>query len=486
MTNKQPFDDLLIAIAEYVCKVPAFSNEACQTARASLADALGCAIFSLKFKECTKVLGPAVSGTTVPNGCRVPGTAFVLDPIRGAFNIGAMIRWLDYNDTWLAAEWGHPSDNIGGILAVADYVSRTNIVKGKQPLLVKDLLDAIIQAHEIQGVLALENSFNRLGFDHVILVKIATTAVVTRLLGGTSEQVLIALSNAFIDTGPLRTYRHSPNTGSRKSWAAGDATSRGVFLAMLALQGEMGYATALSTPKWGFNDVILKGKSLTLPQPFGCYVMENVLFKVSFPAEFHAQTAVECALLLHPQIVNRIEEIDSVDIATHESAIRIIDKKGPLHNPADRDHCLQYMVAIGLIYGHLTANHYENDVALDPRIDALRNKMHVVENTDYSRDYLDPQKRSIANAITIKLKDGTVFGPIEIEYPFGHRKRRQIGLKLLFEKFERNLYTHFIPEQVDKLRVIFQDHRGLTTLSVPCMMDLFAQEFVLKQFIVKK
>lgn len=486
MTSKQPFDDLFIAIADYVCKPPAFSNEAYQTARASLADALGCAVYSLKFKECTKLLGPVVPGTVVPNGCRILGTPFVLDPIRGAFNLGAMIRWLDYNDTWLAAEWGHPSDNIGGILAVADYVSRTNIAKGKLPLTVKDLLDAIIQAHEIQGILALENSFNRQGFDHVILVKIATTAVVTRLLGGTHEQILTAVSNAFIDAGPLRTYRHAPNTGSRKSWAAGDATSRGVFLAMMALQGEMGYATALSTPKWGFHDVILKGNAVVLPQPLGCYVMENVLFKVAFPAEFHAQTAVECALLLHPQIVNRLNEVESIEISTHESAIRIIDKKGPLHNPADRDHCLQYMVAIGLIYGQLTAHHYENDVAADPRIDALRLKMHVVENKEYSRDYLDPQKRSIANALKIRLKDGTVIGPIEIEYPFGHRKRRQVGLKMLFEKFDRNLYTHFIPEQVDKLRVIFQDHRGLITLSVPCMMDLFAQEYVLKQFIIKK
>ena len=386
------YDEINEIIADYVMNYEINSDEAYQTALACLADSLGCALLALQFKECTKLLGPVVPGTIVPGGCRVPGTNFVLDPIRAAFNIGTLIRWLDYNDTWLAAEWGHPSDNLGGLLAVCDFIGQQRDTQQQSPLIVLNLLTAMIKAHEIQGCLALKNSFNRIGFDHVILVKVATTAVCTHLLGGTQDQIKAALSNAWIDTEPLRTYRHAPNTGSRKSWAAGDATSRGVMLAMMALQGEMGYASALSAPRWGLYDVLFQGKPLVLERPLGSYVMENVLFKIAFPAEFHAQTAVECALHLHPSVKEKWQEIESIEIGSHESALRIIDKKGPLKNPADRDHCLQYMVAIGLIYGNLTAEHYEEATAHNPLIDELRAKMTVNEIAKYSVDYLRSQQ----------------------------------------------------------------------------------------------
>lgn len=466
--NAKTYDEALVVIADYLERPPAFSDEAYQTARACLADAMGCAILALQYPACTKLLGPVVPDTVVPNGSHVPGTAYVLDPIRAAFNIGTMIRWLDYNDTWLAAEWGHPSDNLGGLLAVADYRSRTNI-----HLTVHNLLQAMIQAYEIQGVLALQNSFNRIGFDHVILVKVATAAVVTKMMGGSYQQILDVLSNAWIDTGPLRTYRHAPNTGSRKSWAAGDATSRGVNLAFMTLQGEMGYPTALSAKHWGFYDVLRQGKAFVFERALGHYVMENILFKVAFPAEFHAQTAVECAVLLHPKIRGRFEDIDRVDIDTHESAIRIIDKKGQLHNPADRDHCLQYMVAIGLLHGHLTAEHYEEEAARDPRIDVLRNKMYVREHPQYSKDYLDPEKRSISNALRITFRDGTVLDPVEIEFPLGHRRRRKEGLTLLFDKCRANLNTHYPQSQVEKIVGVLQDHEKLSALPVSAFVELF-------------
>src|SRR5690625_3279611 len=369
---------------------------------------IGCGILALSYPECTKLLGPVVPGTVVPNGTRVPGTSHVLDPVRGAFNIGTMIRWLDYNDTWLAAEWGHPSDNLGGILAVADYISQSRAAKGQSPLAIRDVLEMMIKAHEIQGILALENSLNRVGLDHVLFVKIATTAVVTKMLGGGREEINNALSNAWLDNSSLRTYRHAPNTGSRKSWAAGDATSRAVLLAQLAVKGEMGYPSALTAPGWGFQDVLFNGQTLTLARPLDTYVMENVLFKVSYPAEFHAQTAAEAAIQLYPKIKDRLHEIDQITINTHESAIRIIDKQGPLHNPADRDHCLQYIVAIGLLKGDITADDYEDEVAMDPIIDQLREKMVVTENKQYTTDYLDPNKRSIANALQVHFTDGTV------------------------------------------------------------------------------
>jgi 2-methylcitrate dehydratase len=469
-TKSQP-DPLLAEIAEYVINKIIHSEEAYQTAVHVLMDTLGCGFLALRFPECTKLLGPIVPGTVVPNGARVPGTQFVLDPVQAAFNIGAMIRWLDYNDTWLAAEWGHPSDNLGGILAAADYISRRRLANGQELLKMREVLTALIKAHEIQGVLALENSFNRVGLDHVLLVKVASTAVVTALLGGSQQEIINALSNAWIDNSSLRTYRHAPNTGSRKSWAAGDATSRGVRLAMMAMMGEMGYATALSAPQWGFEDVLMHGKKVTLAHQLDSYVMEKVLFKVSFPAEFHAQTAVECAIKLHPEIVNRLDTIEKIRITTHESAIRIIDKKGPLNNPADRDHCIQYMTAIGLIYGELTADHYEDEAAADPRIDALRDKMEVVENRQYSRDYLDPEKRSIANAVQVFFKDGSKTDNIVCEYPIGHRARRAEAVPLLHEKFRENVATRFPKRQQQEILQLFENRATLEEMPVNVFME---------------
>lgn len=462
------YDDAITLIADYLCHTKITNEDAFDTARACLADTLGCAILALQFPACTKLLGPIVEGTIVPNGCRVPGTKYVLDPILAAFNIGTLIRWLDYNDTWLAAEWGHPSDNLGGLIAIADYL-RTS----KHPLKVKDLLTCAIQAHEIQGQLALQNSFNRVGLDHVILVKIATCAVVTKMMGGSFEEICKAVSNAWIDLGPMRTYRHSPNTGSRKSWAAGDATSRGVQLSLRTLQGEMGYPTALTAPKWGLYDVIFKGKPFSFEMPFGSYVMENVLFKISFPAEFHAQTAIECALQLYPKVKDKWDEIDNIEIETHESAIRIIDKKGPLKNPADRDHCLQYMVAIALLYGNVTADHYEDEVAANPSIDELRSKMRVKEDLQFSKDYLDPSKRSIANSIKVVFKDGTVVGPVKVEYPIGHRLRRTEGLPILYDKFLSNLKTHYSPSKSEELVELFQNKSKLENMPVSTLLEMF-------------
>lgn len=465
-------DTLLLQIADYVVDQEIEREEAYQTARYVLIDSIGTAVLALRYPECTKLLGPLVPGTIVPNGARVPGTPYVLDPVQAAFNIGCLIRWLDYNDTWLAKEWGHPSDNLGGILAVADYLSRQRLSQGKAPLTMKDVLTASIKAHEIQGVLALENSFNRVGLDHVLLVKIATTAVVAGLLGGGKEEVVNALSNAWIDNASLRTYRHAPNTGSRKSWAAGDATSRGVWLAMMAMRGEMGYPTALTAPTWGFQDVLYKGQSVVLSRPLGSYVMENILFKISFPAEFHGQTAVECAFKLHDQVKDRLDEIEEVIITTQEAAKRIIDKRGPLYNPADRDHCLQYMVAIGLIFGELTSEHYEDEIAQDPRIDALREKMTVVEDPAFSRDYLDPEKRSIANALKIRFRDGTETEKVVIEYPIGHPRRRQEGIPKLLQKFEENMKTRYPQKQLEQIKELVYDHEKLLATSVPEFMDL--------------
>ena len=470
--NRPPFDPLLCQIADYVCDHNITSDEAFATARYCLLDTLGCGLLALKYPACTKLLGPVVPGTVVPNGARVPGTKHVLDPIAAAFNIGTIIRWLDFNDTWLAAEWGHPSDNLGAILAVTDFISRSKARR----YTVRDVLTAMIKAHEIQGVLALENSFNRVGLDHVLLVRIASTAVATQLLGGTREQIINAVSNAWVDGGALRTYRHAPNTGSRKSWAAGDATARAVQHGMMAMKGEMGYPTALSAKTWGFCDVLFKGNPIKLARPFDSYVMEHVLFKISFPAEFHAQTAVEAAFKLHPLVKNRLEEIDRVEMLTHESAIRIIDKKGPLNNPADRDHCLQYMAAIGLIYGALTADHYEDDVAGDPRIDALRAKMVVKEEPRYSREYLEADKRSIANAIQVFFKDGSKTDKVEVEYPVGHRRRRKEGIPLLVEKFITNAETCFSPKRVATIRSLFEDVGRLEKMPAPEFVEHFVAE----------
>ncbi|HEX4341867.1 MAG TPA: bifunctional 2-methylcitrate dehydratase/aconitate hydratase, partial [Verrucomicrobiae bacterium] len=445
--NRPPFDPLLCQIADYVCDFNVTSEEALRTARYCLMDTLGCGLLALKYPACTKLLGPTVPGTIVPNGARVPGTNFILDPVTAAFNIGTLIRWLDYNDTWLAAEWGHPSDNLGAILAVADYMSRSKL----RQFTVRDVLVAMVKAHEIQGVLALENSFNRVGLDHVLLVRIASTAVATQMLGGTREQIINAVSNAWIDGGALRTYRHTPNTGSRKSWAAGDATARAVQHGLMATKGEMGYPTALSAKTWGFSDVLFRGNPIKLARPFASYVMEHVLFKISFPAEFHAQTAVEAAIKLHPQIKNRLDEIARVEMHTHESAIRIIDKTGPLNNPADRDHCLQYMTAIGLIYGNLTADHYEDETAGDPRIDELRAKMVVKEEPRYSREYLEADKRSISNSVQVFFQDGSATDRIDVEYPVGHRRRRAEGIPLLVKKFITNAETCFSPNRVEDI-----------------------------------
>lgn len=472
--KRPPPDPALVDIAGYVLAYDVTqSREAMETARYCLMDTLGCAILALNYPACTKLLGPLVPGATMPGGARVPGTPYELDPVRAAFNIGAMVRWLDFNDTWLAAEWGHPSDNLGGILAVADYLSRRAVAHGRAPLTMRDVLAAMIKAHEVQGVIALENSFNRVGLDHVLLVRIASTAVVTGMLGGSQADIINALSNAWIDGGALRTYRHAPNTGSRKSWAAGDATSRGVWLALNALRGEMGYPSALSAAGWGFQDVLFKGKSLSFSQGYGTYVMENVLFKISFPAEFHAQTAVEAALALHPQVKDRLDEISRIVIETQESGMRIINKTGPLDNPADRDHCLQYMVAVPLIKGSLAAEDYEDDAAADPRIDALREKMVVQENKRFSQDYLDPAKRSIANAVQVFFKDGTSTERVEVEYPIGHRRRRSEGIPLLLQKFERSIATRLSPRQCEQILHLCNDQARLEAVPVHEFMDLW-------------
>ena len=464
-------DSLLVSIAEYVVHTSITSEEALETARYVLMDTLGCGFLALRYPECTKHLGPIVPGTVVPNGSRVPGTQFELDPVHAAFNIGCMIRWLDFNDTWLAAEWGHPSDNLGGILAAADYFSRKAAANGQKPIKMKDVLAAMVKAHEIQGVLALSNSLIRNGLDHVLFVKVATAAVVTGMLGGTKQEVINAVSNAWIDNSSLRTYRHFPNTGSRKSWAAGDATSRGVRLALMALNGEMGYRTALSAPAWGFQDVLFNGEKLTQSQPFGSYVMENILFKVSYPAEFHAQTAAECAVKLHPTVSPKLAGIDKIVITTHESAIRIIDKTGPLHNPADRDHCLQYITALGLLFGTIEADQYEDETARDPRIDRLREKMEVVENKQYSMDYLDVNKRSIANAVQVFFTDGTSTPCVESEYPLGHRFRRDEGIPLLLKKFRANLVTRFPRKKTVEIEALVNDDERLNHMAVHEFME---------------
>ena len=479
ISNVRPApDQVIVDIANYVADFTIQSDEAFDTARNCLMDTLGCGFEALDYPACTKVLGPVIAGTVVPNGAKVPGTSYQLDPILAAFNIGAMIRWLDFNDTWLAAEWGHPSDNLGGILACADYISRKNVTEGKAPLTIKDVLTAMIKAHEIQGVFALENSFNRVGLDHVILVKIASTAVVTQLLGGNKEDIINAVSNAFVDGQSLRTYRHSPNTGSRKSWAAGDATSRAVRLAWLVLQGEMGYPSALTAKTWGFYDVLFKGNPFKFQRDYGSYVMEQVLFKISFPAEFHAQTAVECAIQLNAQVGNELQtleqiaQIDKIVITTHESAIRIIDKTGPLDNPADRDHCIQYMAAIGLLKGNLTALDYEDSTAADPRIDAIRSKMTCIEKTEYTTDYHDPEKRSIANAIQVFFKDGSSSDKIAVEYPIGHRRRRGEGIPELVKKFKVNLARKFDAKKQADILALCLDQTKLEATPVNVFVDM--------------
>ena len=476
ISNVRPkADKVLVDIVDYVTKVEITSKQAYETARYCLMDTLGCGFEALEYPACTKLLGPIIPGTVVPNGARVPGTSFQLDPVQAAFNIGAMIRWLDFNDTWLAAEWGHPSDNLGGILAVADWLSRSAVAAGKKPLTVLDVLTGMIKAHEIQGCIALENSFNKVGLDHVVLVKVASTAVVAQMLGLTRDEIINAVSLAWVDGQSLRTYRHSPNTGSRKSWAAGDATSRAVRLALIARTGEMGYPSVLSAKGWGFYDVLFKGKAFQFQRPYGSYVMENVLFKISFPAEFHSQTAVECAMQLHDQLAKlgrKPEDIKKITIRTHEACIRIIDKKGPLDNPADRDHCIQYMVAVPILFGRLTAEDYEDRIAADPRIDKLRDRIVCVEDKAYTSDYHDPAKRSIANALTVEFTDGKKLAEIVCEYPIGHKRRRKEGMPVLVEKFKINLARRFPAKQQAAILDLCMNAKRLSATPVHEFVDL--------------
>lgn len=486
-SNHRPDYDLVIQdIADYVLGFDDFSEEALDTARHCLMDTLGCGLLALRFPECTKHLGPIVHGTVVPHGARVPGTSLTLDPVKAAWDIGCIVRWLDYNDTWLAAEWGHPSDNLGAILAAADHISQRRLTNGEKPLLMREVLEAMIMAHEIQGVIALENAFNRVGLCHVLLVRVASTAVVTKMMGGNREQVMAAISQAWVDGSALRTYRHAPNAGSRKSWAAGDATSRAVRLADMSMRGEMGIPSVLTAPQWGFYDVLFSKtnkdqalkpeaqRQFTFSQAYGCYVMENILFKISFPAEFHAQTAAEASVILHPQVKARLADIDKIVVRTHESAIRIISKTGPLANAADRDHCLQYMIAVPLIFGNLTAEQYEDDFhAAHPMIDELRDKIHIVEDKRFTAEYLEADKRAIANAVQIFFKDGSSTQEVVVEYPVGHRRRRAEGIGLLEQKFKANLATRFPNQQRQKILTLCKDQAALERTPVDRYMDLF-------------
>ena len=474
-SRSSKFDSVIENIVDYVLNQDvSASEEAMETARYCFMDTIGCGLYALQYPACTKMMGPIVPGATLDNGARVPGTNYELDPVRSAWNIGAMIRWLDYNDTWLAAEWGHPSDNLGAILATADYLSRNNIAQGKSGLSMQDVLEAMIKAHEIQGVIALENSFNRVGLDHVMLVRIASTAVSAQLLGCDREQMLNAVSHAWLDGSSLRTYRHAPNTGSRKSWAAGDATARGLFLALMAKRGEMGYPSAVTAPVWGFQDVLFKGNELSFKQEYGTYVMENILFKISYPAEFHAQTAVEAAINLHSLVKDKLDTIEKIVIETQESGNRIINKTGKLNNPADRDHCIQYMVAISLIKGSLVAEDYEDDIANLSIVDEIRAKMQVSENTRYSKEYLEADKRSIGNAIQVFFKDGTSTHLESVDYPVGHRRRREEGIPLLVEKFEHSITSHMTEERARKLMQVCSTQEVFVSTSVDEMMLLLS------------
>lgn len=472
---QRPEADILIQqIADYVCETEIDSGLALETAHYCLKDSLACAMLALRFPECVKLLGPVVPGADLPEGARVPGTPYELDPVQAAFNIGVLVRYLDFNDTWLAAEWGHPSDNLGAILAVADYIARSDLAEGLEPLSVQEILIAMIKAHEIQGVLALKNSFNRVGLDHVLLVRVASTAVVTRMLGGSRDDVVNAVSQAWIDGGALRTYRHAPNTGPRKSWAAGDACRRAVQLALLTLKGEIGYPSALTAKGWGFQDVLFKGETLELERELGSYVMENILFKIAFPAEFHAQTAVECALELHPEVRDHIDDIERIEIETQEAGCRIIDKTGPLSNYADRDHCIQYMVAVPLIFGELTAESYSDPVAADPRIDTLREKMNVKENPRFTEEYFDADKRAIGNSVQVFFSDGSASDKVSVDYPVGHRRRRKEGIPLLEDKFERAVGGQFGARQAGAIIETMGDAEGLAEMHVHDFSSLWS------------
>ena len=467
--ERPDFDQVITDIVDYVVDYQIDSEEAYRTAHYCLLDSLACALLALKFPECVKHLGPVVPGATLDKGAKIPGTSHQLEPVQAAFNIGALIRWLDFNDTWLAAEWGHPSDNLGAILAVADYLSRQN---ESHELTVKDILTTMIKAHEIQGCLALENSFNRVGLDHVLLVRIASTAVAAQMLGCDRQQIQNAVSHAWIDGGALRTYRHAPNTGPRKSWAAGDACRRAVQLALIAKTGEMGYPSALTAKTWGFYDVLFNSKPFKFQRDYGSYVMENILFKISFPAEFHAQTAVECAITLHDEVKDRLDDIDRIDIETQEAGARIIDKTGRLDNPADRDHCLQYMVAVPLAFGRLTAADYEDDIANLPIIDQLRDKMTVQENPQFTQDYFDPDKRAIGNSVQVIFNDGSSTEKITVDYPIGHRNRRKEGIPELMKKFKQAVQEHYSSQQAENILNTVHHQKKLATMSVNSFMDM--------------
>ena len=472
--DRMSADQALQDIADYVIDFKVESEEALNTARNCLIDTIGCGLLALKYPNCTRHLGPLVPGTSVENGARVFGRSYELDPVKAAWDIGALVRWLDFNDTWLAEEWGHPSDNLGAIMALSDYISRVNVANHKSPLSIKDVLEYMIKAHEIQGILALENSFNKVGLDHVLLVRVASTAVATHMLGGTRDQIIDALSQAWADGSSLRAYRHAPNAGSRKSWAAGDATSRAVRLAMITMAGEMGMPSILSSPEWGFYDVSFKGREFSFSKSYGTYVMENILFKISFPAEFHAQTAVECAVLLYPEIKEKLNEIERIEVTTHESALRIIDKTGALDNPADRDHCMQYMLAVAMIKGDLVAEFYEDSFhQQNSLIDKLRNKMILKEDKRYSKDYLADDKRSIANALQIFFKDGSQTDKVEVEYPIGHRNRRQEGIPLLERKFFNSLKSIYSKEHSDRIYSLCLDKEKTEQTPVNEFMDMF-------------
>lgn len=476
--TRTQYDRIMVDIADYVLNYTITSDLAFETAKYCLMDSLGCAILALNYPECVKLLGPWVPNTFTDNGVPVPGTSHKLDPIKAAFDITTCIRWLDYNDTWLAAEWGHPSDNLGAILACADYASKLMVNKQQSPITMQIVLESMIKAHEIQGILALQNSFNEVGLDHVILVKVASIALATKLLGGSRQQIIDALSQAWVDGQSLRTYRHAPNTGSRKSWAAGDATSRAVRLALLTLQGEKGYPSALTAPKWGFSDVLFHHQEVEFAQPLQSYVMENVLFKIAYPAEFHGQTAVECAIKLHHKIQHLLDDIDSIQtifIETQKPAMRIINKTGELHNYADRDHCLQYMIAVALLMGELNSDSYSDIMANDQRIDKLREKMIVDENPQFSKDYLDPKKRSIANQVTVKFAHGGTYAE-RVEYPIGHPKRRKEGIPLLLNKFDQNMCTLYSDEKVKQIQALFKDNQQFENMPVSEFLEFFRKD----------
>jgi len=465
-------DTAIVEMVDYVDGYKVDTKRAFEAAYHCLVDSLGCAFMAFAYPECTKLLGPIVPGTVVPNGARVPGTPYVMDPVQAAFNMGTLVRWLEFNDATWGETVSHPSDTLVTLLVVADWVSRNRVAQRKPPVLMRDVLELGIKAYELQGQLGILNPFRRVGLDHTIVVKIASTATVAKLLGCTRDEIFNALSNAWIDGHALATFRSEFNTGSRKSWAGGDAAARGVWLALLALKGEMGYPSALTAKTWGFYDVLLKGKALQLQQPYGTYIVENILFKVPSPTAFHAQTAVEAGIRLHPDVKDRLDEITKVEIWSHASSLMILDKTGPLHNPADRDHCLQYTVAVPLIFGHLTPEDYEDGFAADPRIDALRSKMVVVEDPSYTRGYTDPAIRSNAHAVRVHFRDGTSTRRVEVVFSCGHPSRRDVGIPFVFEKFNKGLAEVFAEKQRKAIQQAFADVETLLATPVNEIMDL--------------